>query len=216
MRILVVGGSDTAEELLRFLDLRRNEVIVVDSSEERCKEFSSKYDVYVVNKDAADIDLYTTEVDVFNVDAVIALTDDDKVNLFVLSVAKAYNVPIRVAKVSSPRVAELLLRLNLGIPISPSSLAALMIKNYVDSIRGVKLLGEFGDYKLYLISLAETDSAVNKSIKDLELPQDTKILLIFDGSRLYPPNEEVVLGNGYQLIILSNASEEEITRRIKG
>ncbi|MCC6022882.1 MAG: NAD-binding protein [Desulfurococcaceae archaeon] len=216
MRILIVGGGDVAEELIKSVDLRRNEVIVVDSESDRCRELSSKYDINVVNKDATDVSLYTSEVSMTDIDSVISLTDKDETNLFVLSIAKVYNVPIRITRVNDPRVAELVLKLGLGVPIISPSITANMIKNYIDSVRSPKLLTEFEDFKLYLVSISETDKVVNKAIKDVELPPDTRILLIFDGSKLYPPKGEEVLVSGYQLIILSKASEDELSSYLKG
>jgi len=216
MRILIVGGGDVAEELIKSVDLRRNEVIVVDSESDRCRELSSKYDINVVNKDATDISLYTSEVSMTDIDSVISLTDKDETNLFVLSIAKVYNVPIRITRVNDPKVAELVLKLGLGVPIISPSITANMIKNYIDSVRSPKLLTEFEDFKLYLVSISETDKVVNKAIKDVELPPDTRILLIFDGSKLYPPKGEEVLVSGYQLIILSKASEDELSSYLKG
>jgi trk system potassium uptake protein TrkA len=216
MRILIVGGGDVAEELIKSVDLRRNEVIVVDSESDRCRELSSKYDINVVNKDATDVSLYTSEVSMTDIDSVISLTDKDETNLFVLSIAKVYNVPIRITRVNDPRVAELVLKLGLGVPIISPSITANMIKNYIDSVRSPKLLTEFEDFKLYLVSISETDKVVNKAIKDIELPPDTRILLIFDGSKLYPPKGEEVLVSGYQLIILSKASVDELSSYLKG
>jgi trk system potassium uptake protein TrkA len=216
MRILIVGGGDVAEELIKSVDLRRNEVIVVDSESDRCRELSSKYDINVVNKDATDVSLYTSEVSMTDIDSVISLTDKDETNLFVLSIAKVYNVPIRITRVNDPRVAELVLKLGLGVPIISPSITANMIKNYIDSVRSPKLLTEFEDFKLYLVSISETDKVVNKAIKDVELPPDTRILLIFDGSKLYPPKGEEVLVSGNQLIILSKASEDELSSYLKG
>ncbi|MEM2080385.1 MAG: NAD-binding protein [Nitrososphaerota archaeon] len=216
MRILIVGGSNVAEEFLRSIDLRRNEVTVVDSDSSRCKELSSMFDVYVINKDAIDVSLYTSELTISDVDSVIALTDRDETNIFVLSVAKAYNIPIRIAKVNDPKIAELIIKLGLGIPIVSPSLTASMIKTYIDSVRGPKPLTEYGELKLYVLSISETDKVVNKPLKDVELPPNTKILLIFDGSRIYPPDEDVVLLNGYQLIILSGVGEEEVSSYLKG
>lgn len=217
MKILIIGGGDITEELLKVIDLRRNEVLVVDSDEARCKDLSSRYDVYVINRNATDVSLYMSEVQVSEVDAVLALTNKDEVNIFVLSVAKMYNVPIRVARVNDPRVAELILKLDLGTPITSPSLVASMIRNYLDSIREPKQLMEFDDFKLYLVSLSETDRAVNKMLKELELPHDIRVLLVFDGNKIYPPNEETRLGNGYQLIVLSRASDvSDVVKYLKG
>lgn len=216
MRILVVGGGDIAEELIKSIDLRKNEVTVVDSDSNRCRDLSSRYDINVINKDVTDVSLYTSEVSMNDIDSVISLADKDEINLFVLSIAKVYNVPIRIAIVNDPRVAELILKLGLGVPIISPSLTANMIKNYIDSVRSPKLMVEFDDFKLYLVGISETDKIVNKVIKDIELPPDTKILLLFDGSRLYPPEGEEVIGSGYQLIILSKVSEDELSNYLKG
>ncbi len=216
MRILIVGGGDVAEELIKSIDLRKNEVTIVDSESSRCRELSSKYDINVINKNATDVSLYTSEVSMNDIDSVISLTDRDEINLFVLSIAKVYNVPIRITRVNDPRVAELVLKLGLGVPIISPSITANMIKNYIDSVRRPKLLVEFDDFKLYLVSISETDKVVNKAIKDVELPPDTKILLLFDGSKLYPPGGEDVLASGYQLIILSKVSEDELSSYLKG
>ncbi|MCX8186423.1 MAG: NAD-binding protein [Sulfolobales archaeon] len=216
MRILIVGGSNVAEEFLKNIDLRRNEVTIVDSDSNRCKELSSMFDVYVINKDATDFSLYTSDVNVSDVDSVIALTDRDETNIFVLSVAKAYNIPIRIAKVSDPKIAELIIKLGLGVPIVSPSLTASMIKTFIDSVRGPRLLVEYGGFKLYVLSVSETDKAANKSLKEVELPPNTKIMLIFDGSKIYPPDEDTVLLNGYQLIILTNSSEDELSSYLKG
>jgi len=216
MRILVVGGGDIAEELIKSIDLRKNEVTVVDSDSNRCRDLSSRYDINVINKDVTDVSLYTSEVSMNDIDSVISLADKDEINLFVLSIAKVYNVPIRIAIVNDPRVAELILKLGLGVPIISSSLTANMIKNYIDSVRSPKLLVELDDFKLYLVSISETDKIVNKVIRDIELPPDTKILLLFNGSKLYPPKDEEVLISGYQLIILSKVSEDELNNYLKG
>ncbi len=216
MRILVIGGSDTAEELLRTINLRRDEVIVVESNSNRCKELSSKFDIYVINKDATDVSLYTSEISISDIDSVIALTDRDETNIFVISVAKAYNVPIRIAKVRDPKVAELMIKLGLGIPIVSPSLTATMIKTYVDSVRMPKLITEFGNLRIYVLSLSETDKAVNKTLKDVELPEDTKVVFVFDGSKLYPPEDNTILLSGYQLILLTSASEDEVSSYFKG
>lgn len=205
-----------AEEFLKNIDLRRNEVTIVDSDSDRCKELSSMFDVYVINKDATDFSLYTSDVNVSDVDSVIALTDRDETNIFVLSVAKAYNIPIRIAKVSDPKIAELIIKLGLGVPIVSPSLTASMIKTFIDSVRGPRLLVEYGGFKLYVLSVSETDKAANKSLKEVELPPNTKIMLIFDGSKIYPPDEDTVLLNGYQLIILTNSSEDELSSYLKG
>ncbi len=214
MKILIVGGGRVAEELLGMLDLKKHQVYVVEKNPARRAELSGKYDIFVIGKDATDVSLYTTDLQMDQIDMIIALTGSDEVNLFVLAIAKLYNVPHRIAKVTDHRIADLLYELGLGVPITQSSLVASTISNYLDSVIGPKFLGTIGEYYLFLISLSETDIAVGTEIKDLDLPEEIKIILIYDGRSFRPPRGDDKLMPGHQLLILSKIRDVE--RYFKG
>ncbi len=214
MRILIIGGGAVAEELLSRLNLKEHEVIVVEKDPSRRKDLALKYDVYVIDRDATDVSLYTSDVRMDDIDVVIALTGKNEINLFVLAIAKMYNVPFRIAKVTDVRIAELLIDLGLGVPICQPSLVATMIANYLQSIREPYTLGIFGEYSLYLITLADTDRANGLKISELGLPEDVKVILLFDGSQIYYPVEDTLLKSGYQLLVL--ARSPEVIKYFKG
>lgn len=214
MRILIIGGGAVAEELLSKLDLKKHEVIVVERDPVRRKDLALKYDVVVIDRDATDVSLYTSDVRMDEIDAVIALTGRNEINLFALAIARMYNIPFRIAKVTDIRIAELLQKLGLGVPISQPSLVASMIASYLDSILEPSRLGKIGDSYIYIVTLAETDKAVERKIADLNLPDDVKIITIFDGTKIFFPSLDTVLRSGYQLLILSRSPD--VTRYFKG
>ena len=214
LRILIIGGGAVAEELLSKLDLKKHEVIVVEKDPVRRKDLALKYDVVVIDRDATDVSLYTSDVRMDEIDVVIALTGRNEINLFALAIARMYNIPFRIAKVTDIRIAELLQKLGLGVPISQPSIIASMIASYLDSILEPSKLGKIGDSYIYIVTLAETDKAVERKIADLNLPDDIKIVTIFDGTKIFFPSPDTVLKSGYQLLILSRSSD--ITRYFKG
>ena len=214
LRILIIGGGAVAEELLSKLDLKKHEVIVVERDPVRRKDLALKYDVLVIDRDATDVSLYTSDVRMDEIDVVIALTGRNEINLFALAIARMYNIPFRIAKVTDIRIAELLQKLGLGVPISQPSIIASMIASYLDSILEPSKLGKIGDSYIYIVTLAETDKAVERKIADLNLPDDIKIVTIFDGTKIFFPSPDTVLRSGYQLLILSRSSD--ITRYFKG
>ncbi|MCD6301200.1 MAG: NAD-binding protein [Staphylothermus sp.] len=209
MKILIVGGGKVAEELLRKIDLKKHQVYVVEKDPVRRQYISSNFDVYVIGKDATDVSLYTTDLQMDQIDMVIALTGSNEVNLLVLAIAKLYNVPHRIGKVTDHRIADLLYELGLGIPVSQSSVVASIINNYLESVTNMLYLGSIGEYNLFLISLSETDIAVRSKIKELNLPEDIKILLVFDGRDYKSPIDDLELKPGYQLLVLSKVREIE-------
>ncbi len=214
MRILIIGGGGVTEELLRVINLKKNQVIVIEKSQERCTSLSSRYDVLVINKDATDVSVYTTDISMSDFDAVLALTDKDEVNIFALTVAKLYKIPFRLARVKNPKVAELITKLDLGVSITLPSVIADVVRSYLEALNEPKKLASFKDYKLYMLTLSETDKVVNKRVRDLELPEDVDILLVFDGTGFRVPSRDDVLLNGHQLLVL--AKESDVVKVFKG
>jgi len=215
LKILITGGGSVTEELLKRINLKNNQVIVVEKDPDKCSQIGSKYDVLVVNKDATDISLYTSDISLSDLDAILALTDRDEVNILTLTIAKLYRVPFRIARVKSPKVAELITDLNLGIPITMPSVFADVVSGYLESVNEPKVLGRFGEFILYRITVNETDRAVNKKINELGLPEAVRVILMFDGSSLYFPNGEERLMPGHQLIVISPEGFD-VVKAIKG
>ncbi len=214
MKILIIGGGGVTKELLKIINLKKNQVVIVEKDPNKCADIGSKYDVIVINKDATDISVYTSDISMPDLDAVLALTDRDEVNVFALTIAKLYNIPFRLARVNDPKIAELIIQLGLGIPVSIPAITADLVKGYLESIRDVQIIGEFGEFKLYRITVTETDKVVGKSVKDIEIPPDTYILFMFDGTSIKVPNRDAKLLSGNQVIILSKSNN--IVKVFKG
>ncbi|RLG89063.1 MAG: potassium transporter TrkA [Thermoprotei archaeon] len=207
MKILIIGGGVVTKELLRIMNLKKNQAVIVEKDPNKCADIGSKYDVIVINKDATDISVYTSDISMPDLDAVLALTDRDEVNVFALTIAKLYNIPLRLARVKDPKIAELVVQLGLGIPISVPAITADLVKGYLESIREPQVMGVFGDYKLFRITITETDKVVGKSLREINLPPDTYILFMFDGTNIKIPDKDSKLLSGNQLIVLTKSSD---------
>jgi trk system potassium uptake protein TrkA len=217
LRILMIGGGDVTKELLNRVNLKQHEIIIVEKDQNKCAEIGEKYDVLVINKDATDVSIYTKDIDMTALDAILALTDKDEVNVFVLTIAKLYNVPFRLARVKSNNIAELIMKLDLGVPITIPSIVSNMIKNFLDSLKEAKFITELGNMKLYWMTLTSADKAMGRRLDELGLPDDVKILLVFDGNSIRTLSSEEILNNGYQLLLMSEHTDiEEIIRLLKG
>ncbi len=217
LRILIIGGGSITKELLNRMNLKQHEIIIVEKDQNKCSEIGEKYDVLIINKDATDISIYTKDIDMTAVDALLALTDKDEVNVLILTIAKIYNVPFRLARVRSNNMAELITKLDLGFPITIPSIIGDIVKNFLDSLKEAKLITILGNIKLYWITLTSADKAIGKRIDELELPTDVKILLMFDGNSIRTPSPEETLNNGYQLLVMTEYTDiTDIIRLLKG
>jgi len=225
MRILIVGGGKTAEEVIKSLDLKKNTVYVVETRPERREAIMSKYDVVVISKDARDPSLYANDINMGQIDMVLALTDSDETNILVLAISKIYNVPHRIARVNDRQLAELVRQLGLGIPITQPCMIASLISNYISTISNSVELTSFtvgeSTYYIHLVTIAETDYSAGSKVEELERRASEngvflKVLLIFDNESFRVPKSDEEIKPGYQLIILSSAGRDSVDEIIKG
>jgi len=225
VRILIIGGGSVTYELLSTIskhkELKKHDIAVVEINPRRAEEISKAFDVTVVNGDATDISLFesqaTSSINLSDFDVVIALTDRDEVNVFVLTLAKHYGVNLRMARVKSSKIADMLVKLDLGIPVIVPSVIGNIFRTYLDTLTEPKILGEVGEYKIYGIVLTSTDKATNKKVEELQLPEDVKIMFMFNGVEFTIPSKEDVLKEGTLLYVLAKeTSVEDITKIFKG
>jgi len=215
MKILIVGGGEFAENLIKMLSQKEHEIIVIEKDEARKRELESKYDVLVMARSATDVDIYTREVNMDELDAVLALTSSDEINMLVLAVAKLHNIPIRIGRFEEEKIGELVRELKLGIPITQPKVLANIVANYMSSVLLPTPLGKIGHSDLYLLGVAEGDRAAGARISDLEMDEDVgKIILMFDGDRFKVPSGEEVLKPGDILFVL--APSKDFVSYIKG
>jgi len=214
-RILIIGGGKVAEHLFTVFNIHEDaeEVVVVEKDPKRRAVFERMGDILVIDGDATDVELYS-EINMKEVNAVLALTNSDEINLLVLAIAKTYDIPIRIGRFTEPKVAELVSSLGLGIPIVQPVVVANVIAQILSSITNGRVLGTINGDKLLMVSISDTDPVVGSSTSDLNLGEEGKILLLFDGSRFKTPEPSDILRPGNLLIIL--AKSDDVIRKIKG
>lgn len=208
MKILIAGGGEFAENLIKMLNPRENEIIVIEKDEARKRELESKYDILVINKSATDIDVYAREVKMDEINAVLALTNSDEINMLVLAIAKIYNIPIRIGRFAEEKIGELVRELQLGIPITQPKILASIVADYMSSVLIPVHLGKLGSFDLYAVGVAEGDRAAGSRVKDLEMSEEVgKIILMFDGTRFKVPSDDDVLKPGDILVIMAAGTD---------
>lgn len=225
MRILIIGGGPVTQELLKAFDaergLKKNEVMVIELNPETAEELSKSFDVVVIRGDARDISLYEAQISSLvplnEFDAVLALTDREEVNVFALTLARHYGSAVRLARVKNVRVGEVISKLDLGTPFIVPTIVSNFIKTYLQTLLQPKLLGEIDEYKIYCLTVSGADKVVNKRVEELQLPEDVKVLFIFDGMKLYIPGKDEIIREGQLLYILAKTSDiNVITEVFKG
>ena len=125
----------------------------------------------ILNGSALDINLLE-ESGVGSSEAVIAVTDDDEVNVFSTLLSKELGCPRSMAIVNNSIYRNLSKKLNLDVLISPKTITTSAILQYVRKGK-IKEIHDFGDNRgeIMEIEILPTSKFTDKKINELELPK---------------------------------------------
>ncbi|MDY0388157.1 MAG: cation:proton antiporter [Methanolobus sp.] len=192
MEILIIGGGEVGEILAERFEKRGENVVVIDSSEDRCQRLL-KQGIRVIHGDAEDINVLKA-AGIEKAKYIVATTDQDNTNLLVSQIAKSkFNMKEEQVVARVNNVENLHAFWDLSIrSMSPQMTAAIVLDNMVGkpSVFSMCEVGEQGDI---LETKVTNLKVVGKAIKELSLPDDSLLLMIRRGDKSHIANGNIVL-----------------------
>ena len=135
MKIVIIGLGTIGGTVLKILSGTKHTITVIDEKEELIERFIEKYDVFGVVGNGASMDIQL-EANVKEADLVIALTQNDELNIFACLVAKSLGVVNTVARVRNPhyqkQIAEMKDSLGISMVVNPERETAREISNLIN------------------------------------------------------------------------------------
>jgi trk system potassium uptake protein TrkA len=153
-------------------------------------------------------------------DVVVAATGDDEDNLVVSLLAKQeFAVPRVIARVNHPQN-EWLFNENWGVDlyVSTPHLITAMVEEAVTVGRLVRIL-QFGggQVRLVEVTLADDSPAIDKSIRELDVPRDATIVAVVRDEHVVMPRGDTVFeARDEVLAMVTPDSEDEVRRMLTG
>lgn len=149
MRIIVVGAGAVGTYLAERLSSEGQDVMVIESDEERAADLQETIDALVVVGNGASI-TSLTEAGVEKADLLIAVSNSDGANILACRTAHELGIKRTVARIEDPDLREGVDRLGVDVVIDPSATAS---EELVALVRqsGVSELVRFADGELVLV-----------------------------------------------------------------
>jgi len=123
MYLIVVGAGDIGTPLVKLATESGNEVVVIESDEERAERASRGYDCLVINDDATSKETLQ-DAGAERADALISTTDQDATNIMVCLLAQELSVPNIVSVVHNPEHMNVFEQIGVNTMQNPQSLIA--------------------------------------------------------------------------------------------
>jgi trk system potassium uptake protein TrkA len=203
-RVMVAGGSFEAYYLAQLLERHGVQAIMLVADRTQAQEFAEKlHKALILNGDATDVELLELE-GVGDVDAFVALTDEDQSNILSSLVAKHAGAKQVVTLVNKIEYVSLARRIGLDAAVSPRLSAANAIMRHVR--RGsVTRVATFKDTDAEAISFAvsSTSPVVGRSLAEIEFPEGTLVAAIERGDEVIVPRGRDFLKPGDIAIVFA-------------
>ena len=194
MRIVIVGAGKLGFDLARVLSQEEHDIIVIDKDPEAIEPIADNFDVMTVVGNGASVKILE-EIQVKNADILLAVTDNDELNIIACMLAKQFGARTTAARVRNPdyssTLPSVLAYINFGIDliINPEYLAAQEIFRLIEvpTATGIDYFAE-GKLSMISIKVADEMEIAGKKIAELNLEKYTIVAVI--------RKEQVIIPNG--------------------
>ena len=209
-RVMIAGGSVEAYYLAQFLEEHKVHATMVVHDRPRAQELAEKLGkTLILNGDATDIELMEVE-GVGDMDAFVALTDEDQTNILSSLVAKHSGAKQVVTLVNKLEYVSLARRIGIDAAVSPQLSAANAILRQVR--RGsVTRVATFKDTDAEAISFTVSSASpvVGHLLKQVEFPEGMIVAAIIRGETVIVPrgNDQLQTGDTAIIFALQSAVE---------
>lgn len=198
-------------------DRRPGRVVLIERDRDRAEDVADSLgDTIVLQGDGLSPELLA-EAGIAKADAVLAVTDDDKVNMLACVRAHQLGARLTVALVNDPSLAQLVSAMPIDVHIDPRATTVSTILRHVrhGRVRDVRLIGE-GEAELIEAQVLPSSGLAGRTLRDLQLPRGALLGLVQKGNRVLKPAPDLRLEAGDLVCIFAlRADVPEVERLLQ-
>ncbi len=201
--VAILGESSMGVWLCRALRQRHFSVRIFVFTPERAEELAAKLPhVTVIQADPTESAVFDEE-HVADVDAFVALTDDDEQNILAAAQAKSLGAKLAIAVTSRSTYLHLLTHVGIDQAFSPRTVAAREIQLLLETgpIRVVGSLKE-AMADVYEIRVGKSAPATGAKLKDIKFPGPSVLAAIQRGDSVCVPTADTAIEAGDDLLVI--------------
>ncbi len=218
MYVVIVGGGKVGYYLAKALVYERHEVLVLEKDGNRAKIINEELGAITVCGNGCEIPVME-EAGVARADVLIAATGDDEINLIACQMAKArFKVPRTIARINNPKNEPIFKKLGVDATVSTTDAILTQIQAQLPAESLVHLLSMRSvGVEIIELKVPSDSPALKKSLKSLQLPEDSVIALLIRRGESQVPGPSTVFDPDDELVVVTSLrSEERVRQSIMG
>jgi len=219
MYIIVIGGGRVGYYLTKALLDEGHEMLLVEQNARLCDNINDELGSICFCGDGCEAAILK-DIGTGRADMLIAVTGDDEDNLVACQLAKhQFNVPRTIARIRNPQNEVLFRKLGVDVTVSSTNIILEHIEEEVPTHALTHLL-TIRDKGLEIVEVKIPPEAiaVGKSVKELSLPEDSKLVLVIpkEGKPRVAAASTVLHGGDNIIALTCPESEEELRAALRG
>jgi trk system potassium uptake protein TrkA len=216
MYIIVVGGGKVGFNLVKLLIAEGHEVLLIEKDKRKIPNLIAEFGESVIQGNGSRVHILQEGV-ANRADVLVAVTGHDEDNLVICQLAKNFfKCPRTIARVNDPRNEGTFSTLGIDATVSSTRLIDSLIEEQVQAKDMVipLLTLQGGDVEIIEVELSSDSKVINKSIREIQLPDGAIFISIFRGSEAIIPKGETELKAGDRVLALVKKKVEQNLREI--
>ncbi|MCA0856285.1 Trk system potassium transporter TrkA [Phaeobacter italicus] len=216
-RMVIVGGGNVGLEVAKALEARTGRVRAKMIERNRtCAEKAAETleRTIVLNGDGLDRSLMI-EAGIDRADAMLAVTDDDKVNMLAAVRAKAEGCPFAIALINDPTLVPLMAPLGIDAYINPRATTVSSILRHIRYGR-VRQVYSIGDAEAEVIEaeVMSTSPMAGQMIRDIDFPEGVLVGAVSKNGEVMRPTGGMRIDEGDVIALFAMADDVPEVERL--
>jgi trk system potassium uptake protein TrkA len=216
MKSIIIGGGKIGYNLFKILIERGYEATLIERDKDTCTKIAEDINADVIWGDGTDIEVLK-DAGIEDADIVAATTGADEENLVICQIAKiSFYTNKTIARVNNPKNTKMFKMLGIDNTVCSTEVIASLIEYelYKEEYRVINTF-ERGSMVLVEIIIRPGNKWCNKTIKELELPEECVFVSILHGEKvIYPRGDSFIEENDKVLIITNKQVITTLTRQL--
>ena len=218
-RVVISGGGNIGLYVAKELEKRQRsaKIKLIEQSRARAIDIADQLDRSVVlHGNALDEDLLR-EADASDADTLVAVTNNDEVNVLSCVLARRLGVPNTMALVNNRAYPDLARSLGISAHVNPRQITVSKILQHVrrGRIRGVHSI-QNGLAEVIEAEALETSPLVGRPLRDIELSDDMRIgAILRNGQLIIPRGDTTVLAHDRVIIFAMQKAVRQVEQMFR-
>jgi trk/ktr system potassium uptake protein len=204
--VVIVGGGNIGMHLSKIIerDMKNVSLKVIEFDRKRAEIIQEKLDkAIVLSGDALDPEILM-EANVSRAETVVALTNDDEVNILSSLLAKGQGSETAITLINNPVFSSLMTSLGIDVVVDPRATTVSEILRHIRRGR-IRGLHSFQDGSAEVVEgeALETSKLVGKELRAVKLPKGTIIGAILRNGEVVIPRGSTVIKTNDRVVIFA-------------